>query len=700
MTLRPSCLSPGQLIGPAIGQTSHVGSRVNPGSIPCTSLNLRSRQPVTFNLTAAEAYRQMAFMRAFEEQVLEFGREGEVIGSVHLCLGQEAIPVGAMAALKDGDQVLATYRGHGWALACGSDPELLMAEIAQRAEGVNGGRAGSPMLSDPDNGFLGETSIIGAGLPIAAGVAMASVLRNEGGVVLASLGDGAMNQGATTEAMVFAASQNLPVIFACENNGWSEMTPITVTTRGEHLARRGQGLGIESFIVDGGDPIAVAEAVANAADLCRNGGGPVLLEFKTVRLSGHYNKDIQHYRPADDLEAAEKEDPLVRLRAFAGGVSAVDATRIDAEVQAKVAQIANRVRKLPAPATDGVLEHLYGGDPALPSRSANGSATKEIPYHRAVNEALKDAMTRRPEVLVYGEDVANAGGIFGVTRGLQKQFGDKRVFDTPIAEAAILGSAVGAAIAGLRPVVEIMWADFVFVALDQIVNQAANVRYVNRSKIYAPLVIRMQQGVTAGSCAQHSQSIEAILSHVPGIKVGLPATPQDAYAMTLAAIEDDDPVVLIEHRSMYTDVGEVRVQGVAETARGSRQHRGGSDALIVTWGSMLGRSLEAAEELAKDGIETTVLDLRWLRPLDDEAITAAVRRCNGRVVVVHEAVKTGGFGAEIATRIVEAHFDDLAGPVKRIATPDIRIPSAPALQEAVIPDSAEVVAAVREVCGR
>jgi len=663
---------------------------------PTKTRTIEVRQLMTYDLTATDAYQRMSFIRAFEEQVLELGREGEVAGSVHLALGQEAIPVGAMAALQDDDRVIATYRGHGWALACGSDPKALLAEIAQRADGVNGGRAGSPLLSDPEVGFLGENSIIGAGLPIATGVALASQLNGESRVVLVSLGDGAMNQGATTEAMVFAASKNLPVIFLCENNGWSEMTPIGSTTRGEHLARRGQGLEIDSFVVDGGDPVAVRDAVAAAARQCRDGKGPVLLECKTVRLSGHYNKDIQHYRSQDDIDAAAREEPLLRLRQ-SGALSAAEAERVDVEVRDQVAHIAQEVRHMDVPSSGDVLKHLYGEEPeVLPSDTE--AAIKEMPYFRAVNEALRSAMSRNPEVVVYGEDVAVAGGIFGVTRGLLKEFGAERVFDTPIAEAAILGSAVGAAMAGLRPVVEIMWADFVFVALDQIVNQAANVRYINRSNLSAPLVVRMQQGVTPGSCAQHSQSIEAILSHIPGIKVGMPSTSQDAYAMTLAAIADPDPVIQIEHRSMYQDVGDVRLDGPAELAKGARTRRNGSDAAIITWGPMVNRSLEAAELLADEGIEVTVLDLRWLRPLDDEAISGAVRAGRGRVIVVHEAVLTGGLGAEVAARITERHFDELAGAVHRVATPDVRIPSAPHLQSSLVPSAVDIANEVRKCC--
>jgi 2-oxoisovalerate dehydrogenase E1 component len=350
---------------------------------------------------------------------------------------------------------------------------------------------------------------------------------------------------------------------------------------------------------------------------------------------------------------------------------------------------------MPTPDPSTALEHRYAPPVELPAPSTTHQ--KELTYQRAVNQALKDELESRPELLVYGEDVGFAGGIFGVSRGLQKQFGADRVFDTPIAEAAILGSAVGAGLEGVRSVVEIMWADFVFVALDQIVNQAANVRYVNRSSLHAPITIRMQQGVTPGSCAQHSQSIEAIFAHVPGIKVGLPATPQDAYDMTRAAVADPDPTVLIESRSLYQVADTVTFGSVTQRVEGARSHRDGTDLLIITWGATLPAALEAADILAAEGLSAGVLDLRWLRPLDEDAIARCVQASGGRVLVVHEANLTGGFGAEVAARITSRHFAELAGPVGRLGAPDVRVPSAPALQETLLPTSAKIVVAAKQV---
>jgi 2-oxoisovalerate dehydrogenase E1 component len=486
----------------------------------------------------------MATVRRFEERCVELGVEGLIAGSIHLCFGQEAVPIGARSALTDRDRVLATYRGHGWAIACGVPLTLLLAEICQRAGGVNGGRGGSPYLTSPSHGFVGENSIVGAHLPIAAGVAMAARAQGQDRVVLASFGDGAMNQGAAHEGMVFAAARELPIIFVCENNDWSEMTPIASMVRSTDLAERAIGYGITSRIVDGGDPLAVAAAVAQAADEARRGAGPVFLECKAARLRGHYNRDIEHYRPKHDAEAARAGDPMERLRTAlleSGELSEAELDDVDGQVQAAVDAATREVRAMPEPDPSTARDHVRAPAALTPAAGPELAATDEMTFIKAVTAALRAELAARPDVLVYGEDVGYAGGIFGATRGLQEEFGSDRVFDTPIAESAIIGSAVGAAMEGMRPVVEVMWGDFLLVALDQLINQAANVRYLSRSERNAPMVLRTQQGVTPGSCAQHSQSLEAFLAHIPGIKVGLAATPQDAYAMLRAAVADPDP---------------------------------------------------------------------------------------------------------------------------------------------------------------
>jgi len=336
------------------------------------------------------------------------------------------------------------------------------------------------------------------------------------------------------------------------------------------------------------------------------------------------------------------------------------------------------------------------------SRAAETAAPRmeSLTYAKAINAALARALEQWPEALLYGEDLAKPGGVFGVTRGLQERFGADRVFDTPISETAMLGAAVGAAMTGARPIVEIMWMDFTLVAADQIVNQAANVRYVSAGRLSAPLVIRTQQGALPGSCAQHSQNLEAWFAHIPGLRVGLPATPQDAHDMLLAAVACDDPVLVIEHRGLYHgEAVEVELDQPIAPVGGARVRRRGDDVTLLSWGAMTARVLEAAATLAADGIEAEVIDARWVAPMDWDTVLDSVRRTR-RLLVIHEANLTGGVGAEVAAVVQERLFGDLAAPVRRLATPDLRMPAAPHLQDAAIPGVTGIVKAAREMVGR
>ena len=320
-------------------------------------------------------------------------------------------------------------------------------------------------------------------------------------------------------------------------------------------------------------------------------------------------------------------------------------------------------------------------------------STAETTYRDALNAALHRAMHAHPETLVFGEDVAAPGGVFGVTRGLADEFGD-RVFDTPISENAILGAALGASLVGRRPVVEIMWADFLFVGLDQLVNGAANVRWLTEGRMTAPLTVRTQQGALTSSSAQHSRCVEAMLCHVPGLKVGMPSNPADAYAMLLAAIADDDPAIVIEHRAIYDQRGEIDADAPVEAAAGARVVRQGADVTVVALSRMVGVALRAAELLAAEGIDAEVVDPRWLSPFDWATVDSSIAKTT-RLVVVHEAVRTCGFGAEVAALAAERGFWHLDGPVVRITAPDCPKPSAPSLEAVAIPDAERVAGGVR-----
>lgn len=319
---------------------------------------------------------------------------------------------------------------------------------------------------------------------------------------------------------------------------------------------------------------------------------------------------------------------------------------------------------------------------------------REISYIRAVNLALEESLDLHPDVIVFGEDVAIPNGPFGATKGLHARFGD-RVFDTPISESAMVGAALGAAIGGLRPVVEIMYADFLFVAMDQIVNQIANASYVSRGRLKAPLVIRTQQGHTPGSCAQHSQSVEAMFAHVPGLRVAVPSTPGDAYSILRAAIDSDDPVVVFEARKLYPSKGPVQ-PGLADAGMGkARKTRSGQDLTIVTWGTARGLVDDAleAEELMSASVD--VIDLRWISPWDKDVVIESVAR-TGRLLVVHEANVNVGFGAEVVSTVSGALGSELKASA-RIGLLETPVPAAPTLAQAVLPTADRISVAIDEL---
>jgi pyruvate dehydrogenase E1 component beta subunit len=324
---------------------------------------------------------------------------------------------------------------------------------------------------------------------------------------------------------------------------------------------------------------------------------------------------------------------------------------------------------------------------------------RKLTFAQALNEALRQEMRRDPTIYVAGEDVGKYGGIFGVTAGLLEEFGEERVRDTPITESAIIGSAVGAAAAGLRPVVEIMFIDFIGVALDQLFNQAAKMKYMFGGKAKLPIVVRTTCGAGMSAAAQHSQSLEAWFMHIPGLKVVAPSTPYDAKGLLISSIRDDNPVLFIEHKMLYGIEGEVPEEPYTIPLGVADIKREGKDVTVVATMAMVHKALEAAEDLAKEGIEVEVVDPRTLSPLDRETIINSVKKTH-RLVIVHEAVKQAGPGAEIAATVAEEAFEYLDAPIKRVAAPFTPVPFSPVLESAYIPSKENIISAVKEVVGK
>jgi 2-oxoisovalerate dehydrogenase E1 component len=635
----------------------------------------------------SEMYRRMRLIRQFEDRASRLYRTNEIPGFLHLSIGQEASAVGACWPLDERDVVTSTHRGHGHCIAKGLDVTGMFAELMGRETGTCRGRGGSMHIADPRKGIFGANGIVAAGLPIAAGAATAAQLRDEGGVVLAFFGDGAVAQGMFHEAVNLAAVWQLPVVFCCENNHYAEFSPAADQHRAT-LADRARGYGVDFAHVDGNDVVAVAETVTGLVAKLRSGGGPVLLEAETYRWHGHYEGDPESYRDPAELAEWKTRDPLVRL---AGRLDADRVAEIDREVDAEIERAVAEARAAAEPAPE-TLHHYVGvpREPVPEPPEADGEVFRTMD---AIHEALDHELAADDGVFLAGIDVGAGGNVFGLTRGLAAKY-PGRVRDTPISESAVVGVGVGAAMAGLRPVVELMYFDFIGVCLDQLMNQAAKLRFMTGGAVSLPLVVRTQFGAGKSSGSQHSQSLEALLAHIPGLTVVMPSTPADTYGLLRAAIRDPNPVVFVENRLLYGRNGPRPDPGHLIPLGRAAIRREGTDVTLVSYSKLVHDCAAVAEQLAAEGISVEVIDLRTIAPLDTEAVLRSVAK-TGRLVVAHQAVEQFGVGAELAAVVAQEGFWTLDAPVIRVGAAATPAPYAPSLERVWLPDQERIAAAVR-----
>ncbi len=643
-----------------------------------------------------EMYRRMLVIRGFEERVSALYRDGEVPGFVHLSIGQEAAAVGACWPLGPADVITSTHRGHGHCLAKGLEPLGMFAELMGRDEGTNRGRGGSMHIADPRLGILGANGIVAAGVPIAVGAATASQLRADGGVAVAFFGDGAPAQGAFHEAMNLAAVWQLPVVFFCENNGYAEFSPAS-TQHGAGLERRAAGYGIPYLAVDGNDVVATADAMDDVVATVRAGGGPRVVEATTFRWHGHYEGDPERYRSAEEVEEWKGRDPLLvheaRLRDAGFGDDELKA--LQSSVAAELDAAVERARGLAVPDPSTVTDFVLRARPGYPEPPAPANDAPVFRMMDAVHDALEAELEADDRVFVAGIDVGEGGNVFGLTRGLRDRFG-ARVRDTPISETAIMGLGVGSAMAGMRPVVELMYLDFVGVCFDQLLNQAAKLPFMTGGNAEMALVVRTQFGAGRSSGSQHSQSLEALLAHVPGLTVVMPSTPADTYGLLRAAIQDPNPVIFIENRLLYGMKGPRPPSDHIVPIGVSSVVRPGTDVTVVSVSRMVHEAVAAAEAVAGEGISVEVVDLRTVAPLDMGPVLDSVRR-TGRLLVAHEAVVPFGIGAEIVATVAREAFWDLDAPIQRVGAAASPAPYSPGLEQAWLPDRDDIAAAIRQL---
>jgi len=675
-------------------------------------------------------YRTMVRIRAFEEKLYFLFSTQDMPGSMHQYNGEEAVAAGVCAHLGRTDWITSTHRGHGHCIAKGADLRAVMAEMCAKSTGCCRGMGGSMHIADFGAGMLGANGIVAAGVPIAAGAALAERLRGRGRVSISFFGDGAVNEGAFHEAVNLAAAWQLPVVFVCENNLYGFSTHYRRTMNVEDIAARAAGYGIPGVVVDGMDVQAVWRAAGEAIERARSGGGPTLLEAKTYRFMGHSRFEPSSYRTKEELASWKERDPITSFRAVLAGefrMTSAELAAIDAAVAAEIEEAVRFAESSSEPAPGDYRQYLWAAPPlprdeavraaaVVASASEAGTQTAQPEPARTVVQALRMAlieeMERDPAVVLLGEDIGVFGGAYRVTEGLLERFGEERVRDTPISEAAIVGAAIGASMTGLRPVAEIQFNDFLACAMDQVCNQAAKMRFMMGGQVSLPLVIRAPYGAT-GRAAQHSQSLEAWFVHTPGLKVVIPSTPYDAKGLLASAIRDPDPVLFFEHKLLYGGsspggAAKTAVDGLGEAFRPALAgaylvpfgvadiKRAGRDVTIVATGLMVHHALRAAAELAAEGIEAEVVDPRTLVPLDTQTILESVGR-TGRLVVVSEDVLACGVTAEIAALAAGSAFWRLDAPVVRVGVPDTPIPFAPACERAVIPNPGTIAAAVRSL---
>jgi 2-oxoisovalerate dehydrogenase E1 component len=645
-----------------------------------------------------DLYQAMQRIRRFEERVSELFAAGRIPGFVHLCIGQEAVAVGACAGLRPDDYITSTHRGHGHLIAKGGELDKMMAELYGKENGYCKGRGGSMHIVDVGLGILGANGIVGAGTQIAAGAGLSSKVRDSGQVVVCFFGDDASTEGMFHESMNLAALWDLPVIFMCENNLYGQFTPYEKHTRVPDIASKAAAYGIPSAIVDGNDVLAVRAATDEAARRARSGGGPTLIECKTYRWHGHMEGDAYGYRTAAEIEEWKEKCPIARLRSrlIADGIASQEEfDGIDAKVEAALDAAVAFAESGPAPDPSTATENVYAAE-SLSGSAPESDEVDQLPMAMAIQQALVEEMERDESVVILGEDVAI--GVFGVTAGLIAKFGERRVLDTPISENVIAGAAVGAAMTGLRPVAEIEFGDFLTCCMDPIINQMAKLRYMTGGQVRLPLVIRTNTGSGFSAGAQHSQSLEALLMHIPGLTIVAPSTPRDAKGLLRTAIRSDNPVLFFEHKGIYFNPGAVP-RGEYTIPFGSADiKRPGTDVTLVAVAAMVRKALGVAEKLAEEGISVEVIDPRTLVPLDAQRIVESVKK-TGRLVIAEEGCLTGGFGAEVAAIAAKQAFDHLDAPIERVAAWDTPVPFAPGLERAVIPGEDRIEEAVRAVVG-
>ena len=673
-------------------------------------------------------YRTMLMARRLDDKELQLKTQSKSFFQISGA-GHEAIQVAAGTLLTAGrDWFFPYYRDRALALALGMTPyEMLLAAVGAAADPSSGGRQMPAHWSKPALNLVSPSSAVSTQCLHAVGCAEACQFpelatpggaSSESDVVYVSLGEGGTSEGEFWESLNTACTRRLPVIYLIEDNGYAISVPVEIQTPGGDIARLVSAFpGLDVIRVDGTDVLDSVAAMQRALAYARGGRGPVLIKASVVRLHSHSESDDDgQYKSEAEREAEQARDPITRFAAFLEDRQLADddeLARLSAGVDDEIQAAADRALAAAPPHRSTVLDYVYSPDvdPAAERFDVPGAPEgPAITMVAAINRTLEDEMARDPRIVVFGEDVADCsraevlsavqgkGGVFKATLGLQRTFGRERVFNSPLAEANIVGRALGMAVRGLKPIVEIQFFDYIWPAMMQIRDELTMLRYRSNNAFSCPLVIRAPiGGYLRGGSLYHSQSGESIFAHCPGLRIAYPSNAADAAGLLRTAVRCDDPVLFLEPKHLYRQTySKAPYHGPDHQipfARASTR-REGTDVVVVTWGSLVQRSLLAAERAAQEDISVQVMDLRTLAPYDWPSIAAAVTATN-RVVVAHEDQLTCGFGAELAARIADELFEHLDAPIKRVGALDCPVAYHPILEEAILPQSDDILQAVK-----
>jgi 2-oxoisovalerate dehydrogenase E1 component len=672
---------------------------------------LKGKEPNLSPELLRRIYEQMVFGRVFDDKASNLSTLRE-IGTYAPGKGQEGAQVGFINALDKGDWYVPMYRDAAGMLAFGMPPT----QVLQYWGGDERG------MQIPENlNMLPLAVPVATQLPHAVGLAMARWLQGERSVTLACTGDGGTSKGDFHESLNFAGIYDLPVVFAVENNQWAISVKRDQQTASLTIAQKAVAYGFEGILVDGNDAIASYEATKYAVEKARRGGGPTLIEFSTYRLGPHTTAELvsNKLKAPEEVAEWEKRSPITRFEKYLRSRGLIDDAGIETVAQAaqrKMSEAVAAYRAIPPLDPSTMFDFMYSSPtPALieekaeafggpqPQEQAGGSeptiagGKPGVNIRNAVNMALREGLKRDKRVVVFGEDVGENGGVFQVTRGLQDEFGPDRVFDTPLAELGIAGMFVGLSIGGMVPVAEFQFEGFTIPAFDQIFSHVARMRNRTRGR-YAPRgVIRFPYGAGIRAPEHHSDSPEAYYAHTPGLKVIIPSNPYDAKGLLSSALREPNPVIFMEPKRLYDSPKmEVPEEEYSIPIGKAKVVSEGNDVTLISYGAMMVPTMQAAEALKGErSISAEMIDLRTVSPLDFPTIIRSVQK-TGRLVIVHEAPRTLGIGAEVAATIADRALDYLKAPIKRVTGFDTVVPLAK-MEDHYIPNKERIMKVASEL---